>query len=125
MRDLRVMGQVADGHAFVEAMRPLIGDAAADRLRTFAAEGGGGGASFALPAGLGDGVCPTTPAPPTASPETGGAVPAADDGANVHRAGAASPSPALPATGGSAPVAFAGIAAVAALAMRRLTQRWS
>jgi hypothetical protein len=51
-RGLRVGGRPADGTAFVEALRPLIGDAAADDLERYAADGGGGGASFSLPDGF-------------------------------------------------------------------------
>lgn len=51
-RGLRVGGQPADGTAFVEALRPLIGDTAADDLARYAVDGGGGGMSFALPDGF-------------------------------------------------------------------------
>ncbi len=52
LRALRVGGHPADGRAFTEAMRPIIGDEAADGLAPYVDEDGGGGASFALPEGF-------------------------------------------------------------------------
>jgi hypothetical protein len=99
VRGMRVGGQPADGEAFAAAMAPLIGDDAAADLASYAAEGGGGGASFALPEGFGAGVCPaaqqpsttttttaTTAAPPSSTATTS---PASRSGGELARTGRA------------------------------------
>ena len=60
VRNFRIAGQPVDGYAFADSVEPFIGQDAADQIRPYSAEGGGGGASFALPQGLGEDVCPSS-----------------------------------------------------------------
>jgi hypothetical protein len=119
LRGLRVGGQPADGEAFAAALAPLIGDDAAAELASYAAEGGGGGASFALPEGFAPDACGDVAVPPP-STTTSTAVPAAtpSDGAGAAVRGTAT----LPATGAAAlPIGVV----VAAVALRVLARRLS
>ena len=118
LRDLRVGDQPASGEAFIEAMRPLVGDEQADQFRQFADDGGGGGMSMQLPDGFGIEQCAADsggdPEPAPGSPSPGPPATAAPS---------APGSPTLPATGGGGPgSAFAlfgaGVLASAALARR-------
>jgi hypothetical protein len=87
LRNLRVGGQPADGAEFADAMAPLVGDETAERMRAFAAEGGGGGATFALPEGFGLAACdteaPPDPGPGTSPPVDPPAVPPDASGGNA------------------------------------------
>lgn len=120
MRGLRVGGEPADGEAFAAALAPLIGEEAAADLAAYAADGGGGGVSFALPAGFGAEVCsasgpPDGPSGPsrTASP----AARAADVAATGEPRGAGAQ---LAATGSVAPLAVGTGLLVAVGVLRRL-----
>ena len=115
LRDLRVADQPASGEAFIEAMRPLVGDEQADQFRQFVDDGGGGGMAMQLPDGFGIDRCaaapggdsdPTPGEPPATAPPTTVAAPAA------------TPAPtSLPATGVTVPGwAFALLAAGALIA---------
>lgn len=117
VRGFRVNGEPADGRRFVEAVRPLVGDAVADQLAPFAADGGGGGSSFALPAAFGAGVC-TRPAAPPTEPGNGAPPPAVREA--VESPGAQQP-PAgeLAATGGGAHAMMALLVVAAAAALWR------
>lgn len=61
LRDLHVADQPASGEAFIEAIRPLVGDEQADQFRQFADDGGGGGMSMRLPDGFGMEQCAAAP----------------------------------------------------------------
>jgi hypothetical protein len=122
LRNLRVGGQPADGEAFAEAMRPLIGDEAADELASFAAEGGGGGATFQLPEGFaypecaGPGSEPADPPPPDPAPAPGAPTPS-------PTGPTASNELALPRTGGSPALGLALAALSIGVATRGLLGR--
>jgi hypothetical protein len=114
LRDLRIADQPASGEAFIEAMRPLVGDEQADQFRQFVDDGGGGGMSMQLPDGFGVecaaapgvGPDPAPGEPPATAPSTTVAAPAARPTPN-----------ALPATGLAVPGwAFALLAAGALVA---------
>lgn len=119
VRGMQVGGQPADGAAFAEAMTPLIGEEAAAELASYAAEGGGGGATFALPEGFGFPTCGAAQEqpPPAEDPEPPGEEPAPAADA------VAAPDRSLPATGASPAAGVAALAAVLALAARTITRR--
>jgi len=126
LRDLRVAGVPVDGAAFVEAMRPVVGDEQADALLAYASDGGGGGMSFAVPAD-GEAMCPASTGPsdgagssdlPGSSDTDAVADQELSRSSAVGAAGVTRAS--LPATGGGPPVAGAVVALVAAGLLRRL-----
>jgi hypothetical protein len=128
LRDLRVADAPVDGAAFVEAMRPLVGDEQADALLAYTDDGGGGGMSFAVPAD-GAAMCPaaTGPSDGTGAPDlpaSTATATAAQQGsshlADVRATGASRAS--LPATGGGPPAAAAAVALGAAALVRRLSR---
>jgi hypothetical protein len=115
LRDLRVADQPADATTFIAALRPIVGDEAADQMAAFADDGGGGGAAFALPEGFGGDPCaastgPTPPEPGEGGGDGGPAPPAEDPDA--------APAAALPATGGSHALAIVAALLVLAAAIR-------
>lgn len=115
LRDLRVGDQPADAATFIAALRPLVGDDAADELSSFAADGGGGGASFSLPEGFGGDPC-------GASDDDGGVDggdPSGDVGASTGGDAEGDPSEALAATGSGASPWLGGLLLVVAGALRR------
>jgi glycine/D-amino acid oxidase-like deaminating enzyme len=118
--DFRVDGHPADGRAFADALRPLVGNAVADELQAYAADGGGGGANFTLPVGFGSTACPPSAAPsPRPRPDSPSPQATADASARPPAPAQVHGSRALATTGTSSPV-LAGLAAmVGGLAMRR------
>jgi hypothetical protein len=120
LRDLRVADQPADAATFIDALRPIVGDAAAEELGAFADDGGGGGATFALPDGFGGDPCAEASGPPdddgdpdTPSPVEG-AEPPAEQPSDDARAGA------LPTTGSRSSAAIGVLLLVLAGAGRQL-----
>jgi len=100
LRNLRVADQPADATTFIAALRPIIGDEAADQMSAFADPGGGGGASFALPDGFGGDPCATGgPAAPDDDDAPAGAPEDAGDPATSGDGDVGSSSPELAATG--------------------------
>lgn len=59
LRDLRVADQPASADAFIEAVRPIVGDEQADAFAAFTDEDGGGGLTMALPDGFAFEECAT------------------------------------------------------------------
>jgi hypothetical protein len=118
LRGLRVADQPADATAFLDALRPIVGDDVADQLGAFADADGGGGARFALPEGFGGDPCAPSTGPSPDSDDAGPAPPPPPDGQGTAAPTAAGG--ALPATGGSSPVGLAALLVVLAAALRRL-----
>ena len=113
LRDLRVADQPADATTFIAALRPIVGDEAADQMAAFADDGGGGGAAFALPEGFGGDPCAASNGPPAPEPdedEGGPAAPEDDPGSAAE--------PSLPATGGPHPIGIVAVLLVLAGAIR-------
>ena len=113
LRDLRVGDQPASGEAFIEALRPIVGDDQAEQFRRFADDGGGGGMTMALPDGFGAEQC--------AAGSGGDPEPAPGDPSSTPPPSTEAPSsdaaPTLPATGLAVPgVAFGFLAAGAVTA---------
>jgi hypothetical protein len=130
LRNLRVGGEPADGTAFVEALRPLIGDEQADEMAAFADEGGGGGATFLLPEDFAYPDCPgpfgapSEPAEPSDPSEPDGTEPGGEASVAASTADTARVAgTALPRTGGSPALGLASVGAAAAVGLRRLLRR--
>jgi len=123
LRGLRVGGQPADGAAFADALRPLVGDENADQLAAFSAEGGGGGATFALPDGFAYPDCagPGGDQPPADDQPPGDESIPAPSAATVSAGSGVGSS--LPRTGSSPPLPAALAAAMAAAAAGVLVRR--
>jgi hypothetical protein len=123
LRGLHVGGEPADGQAFVEAMRPIFGDEAADELATFADEDGGGGATFALPDGFAYEDCaapwsdPSDPDDPSDRAESTATTPIGEVVAGRSTEAATG---SLPRTGAAPHAELALAAAVVGLVARRL-----
>jgi hypothetical protein len=98
LRDLRVADQPADATAFIAALRPLVGDEVADALEPFADDGGGGGATFALPDGFGGDPCQADAAAPSPDPDATPTGPTAPRRSTASDVGSST----LPATGSPA-----------------------
>ena len=116
LRDLRIGDQPASGEAFIEAMRPLVGDEQADQFRQFADDGGGGGMSMQLPDGFGIDQCaaapggdgdPTSGEPPTTTPTTAAAPTARSAPTSLPATGLAVPGLAFALLGAGALIAAA------------------
>jgi len=125
LRDLEVAEQPASADAFIEAMRPLVGDEQADDFARFTDEGGGGGLTMSLPDGFGYEACragdgepeqPTDETPPADDTDPSGDSSPGQDTAGTARTAA------LPATGSTNPIAPAIVLAGAALLLRN---RWT
>ena len=101
LRDLRVADQPADAGTFIEALRPIVGDATAAELAAFADDGGGGGATFSLPDGFGGDPCAGSAGPP--APDDGDPTDPGPGGGSGSDGGEVAPSE-LPATGSLRPV---------------------
>lgn len=116
LRDLRIGDRPASGEAFIEAMRPLVGDEQADEFRQFADDGGGGGVSMQLPDGFGTDQCAAAPGDPDPTP----GAPTTTASPTTAATAAASASASLPATGVAVPgLAFGLLAAGSLVAAAR------
>ncbi len=121
LRDLRVADQPATGDAFIEALRPLVGDEQADAFRAFTDPGGGGGLTMALPEGFGAEFC--APAAGPAPPPGSEAPPAGPPAGEARVSATTTPSGGqLPATGRASP-ATPGVVLVLLAAVARSWSR--